>query len=161
MGVAAGGYPFLAQRARTAARSRAYDVTVLKTKKPAAGGGAAGFPKRTEQTLKRPSAGSDRGPMGGGAGRLNSKICGGGSASLRSRPRYLCPLHIKQTLLQCSHVKNAGVNPDESDLQHSASLRPDIETPASSAGAVSLRVSRKRLFSEQQTGEQRWGCRRD
>ena len=54
------GHPFVAQnrreRAGTAARSGTLMQPGLKTKKPAAGGCAAGFPKRTEQRLTRRSA---------------------------------------------------------------------------------------------------------
>ncbi len=42
----------------------------LKTKKPAAGGGAAGFPKRTNNGWEEECRCSDRRPLGGGVGRL-------------------------------------------------------------------------------------------
>jgi len=47
-----------------------------KPKKPAAGGGAAGFSKRTEQLWEEECRCSDRRPLGGGVGRLKSKLCG-------------------------------------------------------------------------------------
>src|SRR3546814_4488113 len=64
--------------------------------------------------------------------------------------RYQFPPHTKQTLLQCSYAENARPNPDESDLQHNASRRPDTKTPASSAGVVSIRMGRR---SEEHTSE--------
>ena len=68
------GHPHVAQhrreRARTTARSGALMQPDLRTKKPAAGGGAASFSKRTEQRLGGGVPLFLQTSLGGGVGRL-------------------------------------------------------------------------------------------
>jgi DNA polymerase-4 len=132
-----------------------------KTKKPAAGGGAAGFSKRTEQRL------------GGGVPLFRQTPLG-----RRSGPPEIEALreevhrfdenqdtHSRRTLnrLCCSAVmrKVHGLNLRGEISSSAPRGGPDTETPASSAGELSIRLAWKQSLSERPMRGQRCECRRD
>ena len=121
-----------------------------ETKKPAAGGGAAGFSKRTEQQLGGGVLLFRQTSLGGGVGRLNSKLCGRRCvASMSSMYLFLPP--NKQTTLQRSHAKT---------LHHCITNRikeAETKTPASSAGVKQVNQS-NRAISDRRMRERRSEC---
>jgi len=133
----------------------------LKTKKPAAGGGAAGFSKRTEQRLGGGVSLFLQTSLGGGVGRLKFE-------ALREEVHRFDEnqdTHSRRTLnrLCCSAAmrKMHGLFLTKEISSSGLSGRPDTKTPASSAGVASIRLAWKQPLSERPTGEQGCGCRRD